>query len=266
MKMRIRNKKTHKKKTFNKRKPKNTLKKNTATNKRTRTNKKTRKIVKGGEKRKEREDECAICYEELNNPDNPDITLSCQHTFHRTCMINTCRHMRDDCTCPLCRTVLTPQDLDALGIAQPLVQQLPVPEPRALPESLPPRRRARRPEVPPQLDTIDEFRNYINDKLRAPTREPLEKLDTVLTKFLGTDSLPVELYEDAMEFELEQIGPASFHRYRFIRIVDLRDIPAPENRLNKKYFRFVDYAEAGHADEFHDPDQALIVAYDVVEV
>jgi len=273
MKMGIRNIKTHKKKIFtqlknsngyNKRKPKNTLKKNRATKKRRRTNKRTRKIAKGGEKRKERDHECAVCYEELNNPNNPDITLSCDHTFHKNCMINTCRHMRSPCLCPLCRGVLTPGDLNALGIAP--AQQLPAPEPRELPESLPPRRRERQPEVPPQLDSIDEFRNYINDKLRAPTREPLEKLDTVLTKFLGTDSLPVELYEDAMEFELEQIGPASFHRYRFIRIVDLRDIPAPQNRSNKKYFRFIDYVEAGHADEFNDPDLALIVAYDVVEV
>jgi RING-like zinc finger len=258
--MRIRNKKTHKKKTFNKRKPKNTLKKNRS----------TRKIVKGGEKRKERDHECAICYEELNNPDNPDITLSCDHTFHRNCIINTCRHMRGPCLCPLCRGVLTPGDLNELRIAQPVPESFVPPqqslEPREPPESLPPRRRARQPEVLPQLDTIDEFRTYINDKLRAPTREPLEKLDTVLTKFLGSDSLPVELYEDAMEFELEQIGPATFHRYRFIRIIDLRDIPAPQNRSNKKYFRYIDYEEAGHADEFHDPDLALIVAYDVVEV
>lgn len=252
MKMRIRNKKTHKKKTFNKRKPKNTLKKNRAT-KRRRTNKRTRKIVKGGEKRKEREDECAICYEELNNPDNPDITLSCQHTFHRTCMINTCRHMRGPCLCPLCRGVLTPQDLDALGIAP-------------YPQEIPPRENP--PEMPPSLHTIDEFRNYINDKLRAPTRSPLEKLEPALDEFLGTDNLPVELYEEdiAMEFELQQSGPASFHRYQFLGIVNLEDIPPPENRSNKKYFRYIDYSEAGHADEFDDPDQALIYLYDVVEL
>ena len=75
--------KTHKKKTFYKRKSKKTVRKNKAT----RTRK--RKIMKGGEKRKEREDECAICYEELNNLNNPDVTLSCDpnHTFHRNCII-----------------------------------------------------------------------------------------------------------------------------------------------------------------------------------
>ena len=238
--MRIRNKKTHKKKTFNKRKPKNTVKKNKA------TKTKKRKIIKGGEKRKEREDECAVCYEELNNPDNPDITLSCQHIFHRNCIINTCRYMRDDCTCPLCRRVLTSEDLNTLGIVPP-----PSPPP---------------PEVP-YLDSIDEFREYINNKLRAPTRSPLEKLENILYDFLGTDRLPVEVFEDvAMEFELEQIGPASFHRYRFIRIIDLEDMPAPENRLNKKYFQYIDYWTAGQADDADNPEQDMIVAYEVNEV
>jgi len=248
--------KSHKKKSFYKRKPKKTVKRNKAT----RTRK--RKIVKGGEKRKERENECPICYEELNNPDNPDITLSCDHTFHRNCMINTCRHMRGRCTCPYCRGELTDADLDNLGIAQPQPQ----PQDPAQILQLPP-------QDPPSLETIDEFRIYINDKLRAPTRTPLEKLENELDKFIGTDNLPVELYEDvAMEFELQQIGPAAFHRYRFIRIIDLEDIPP--NRLNKKYFRFIDlwngnqlenpnYYEENHDD---DPEQDMIIAYDVFEV
>ena len=229
MKMRIRNIKTHKKKTFNKRKPNNNgMKKNRVTKKRTRTTKRTRKTVKGGEKRKEREDECAVCYEELNNEDNPDITLSCHHTFHKNCIINTCRHMRSPCLCPLCRGVLTTEDLNALGIAP---QE--VPHPREIPQMENP------PEMPPILHTIDEFREYINNKLRSPTRTPLEKLENTLDIFLGTDHLPIELYEEdiAMVFELQQIGPATFHRYYFLGIVNLEDIPAPQNRSNKKYFR-----------------------------
>ena len=258
MKMRNIKIKTHKKKTFYKKKPKKTVKKNKAT----RTRK--RKIVKGGEKRKERENECPICYEELNNPDNPDITLSCDHTFHRNCMINTCRHMRGRCTCPYCRGELTDADLDNLGIAQP--QPQPQPQDPAQILQLPP-------QDPPSLETIDEFRIYINDKLRAPTRTPLEKLENELDKFIGTDNLPVELYEDvAMEFELQQIGPAAFHRYRFIRIIDLQDIPP--DRLNKKYFRYIDlwngnqldnpnYYEE-NPDDDHEVD--MIFAYDVFEV
>ena len=108
--MRTRNnkthKKTHKKKTLNKRKPKNTTVKKI----------KKRKIVKGGEPN-EREDDCAICLETLNNPDNPDITLSCQHKFHRNCMIDTCKNMRGACLCPLCRRVLPFDDLNILEIS-----------------------------------------------------------------------------------------------------------------------------------------------------
>jgi hypothetical protein len=261
IKIKTHKKKTHKKKSFYKRKPKKTVKRNKATTTR------KRKIVKGGEKRKEREHECAICYEELNNPDNPDnpdITLSCDHTFHRNCMIDTCRHMRGPCTCPLCRGELTDAELDNLGIAnlqQPQQQQHP-PQIFQVP-----------PQDPPSLETIDEFRIYINDKLRAPTRTPLEKLENELYKFIGTDKLPVELYEDvAMEFELQQIGPAAFHRYRFIRIIDLQDIPP--DRLNKKYVRFIDLWNGNQLENPHyyeeNPsdyeDQDMIIAYDVFEV
>jgi hypothetical protein len=108
--MRTRNNKTHKKtykkKTLNKRKPKNTTVKKI----------KKRKIVKGGEPN-EREDDCAICLETLNNPDNPDITLSCQHKFHRNCMIDTCKNKRGNCLCPLCRKVLSLDDLNILEIS-----------------------------------------------------------------------------------------------------------------------------------------------------
>jgi hypothetical protein len=258
--MRIKNKnsKGHKK-TFNKRKSKNTTKRSTKKHKYTRK----RKITKGGMEQKEIEDECPICYQKLNDPDNPDITLSCNHTFHRNCIIDACRHIRGPCTCPICRRELTPEDLENLGIAQPQPQ-----------ERDPPRIFQLAPRVPPSLETIDEFRIYINDKLRHPTRTPLEKLENELEKFIGTDSLPVELYEDAMEFELEQRGPAAFHRYRFIRIIDLEDIPPPENRLNKKYFRYIDYWSAlqnenpNYYEENHDDDheQDMILAYDVFEV
>jgi hypothetical protein len=69
-----------------------------------------------------------------------------------------------------------------------------------------------------------------------------------------------------MEFDLEQIGPEGFYRYRFLRIVALEDIP--RNRLNKKYFRYITYEEAGELDDFSEDelDQAGIILYDVVEL
>ena len=166
--------KRRKYKTVNKRK-KNTK---TKAKKKKNTSTKKRKIVKGGMEEKERDNECAICFEELNNEDqeNPFITLGCNHTFHRNCIINTCRHQRGPCLCPLCRGVLTPEELNELGIALPLQPQLP--------------------RAPSNLETVEEFKNYINDKLRAPTRMPLEKLENELYEFLGTDNLPVELYEE----------------------------------------------------------------------
>jgi hypothetical protein len=235
--------KRRKYKTVNKRIPKNkvnknALKKNTAKRGRRRTKK--RKITKGGVKRKERDGECAICLEDFNEEDNPDIiTLGCGHSFHRNCIINTCRHMQGPCTCPLCREPLTNADLNKLGIGPP-----------------------------PTLDTVEDFKNYINDKLRAPTRRPIEKLENELDYFLGRDVLPLELSDGdyAMEFDLEQIGPELFYRYRFLRIVPLEDIP--RNRLNKKYFRYITYEEAGELDDFAEDqlDQAGIILYNVIEL
>jgi len=243
--MRIRNKKTYKKKTFNKRKTKNTVKKNKAT----RTEK--RKIVKcGGEKRKERQDECVVCFEELNNPNNPDITLSCEHTFHIKCILKTCRHMPVPCLCPLCRGVLTFDELNTLGIAPPLPQPL-----------------------PPNLDNIREFKAYINSKLRGYTRVPLEKLKNVLESFLGTDSLPIRLFDDvAMEFELQKFafvgpdGPVEFYRYRLVKIIELDQIPPFIRLNNKKYFRYIDYFTAGQSENTEDDDANMLIAYEVNEV
>ena len=145
--MRIKNKNisTRKKRTFNKRIPKNKVNKNAVkknTTKRGRRRTKKRKTIKGGVKRKERDGECAICLENFNEEDNPNIiTLNCGHSFHRNCIINTCTHMNDPCTCPLCRQPLTPEDLNELGIMPP--------------EPLLP--------LPPELHTMNAFREYIND-------------------------------------------------------------------------------------------------------
>jgi hypothetical protein len=241
--------KRRKYKTVNKRKKNNKTKhikkKNTSIRK--------RKIVKGGMDDTARDNECAICFEELNNEDkeNPIITLHCNHTFHRQCVINSCENVRLECKCPLCRKILTPVEKEELHL--PFFPQMPEIQ-------LPPRE--------PNFDTVEEFKNYINDKLRPPTRRPLEKLENELDYFLGHDVVPLELLDgdNAMEFDLEQIGPEGFYRYRFLRIVASEDIP--RNRLNKKYFRYVTYEEAGELDDFSEDelDMASIIACNVIEL
>ena len=234
----------YKKKTFKKRKAKKTLKKRKPKKTLKQTLKKRVKkikIIKGGENggEEERENECAICYEELNNQDNPDITLSCQHTFHKNCMVNTCRHTRGDCMCPLCRTVLTQEDFNDLGNPPP-------------PPPPPPR-----PELP-YLYSINEFREYINNKLRAPTRNALEKLEHALNEFVGTDNLPYEIFDDVMEFELQQIGP--LFRYRFLGILQPSDVPR-NPVVNKKYFRYINY-EIARDENWADPDEFELLGPD----
>lgn len=241
--------KRRKYKTVNKRKKNNKTKHNKKKN----TYTKKRRIMKGGMDDTERDNECAICFEELNNEDqeNPIITLGCNHTFHRQCVINSCRNVHLECKCPLCRKPLTLVEKEELGLL--LLPQMPE-------IHLPPRG--------PYFDTVEEFKNYINDKLRPPTRTPLEKLENELDYFLGRDVLPLELSngDNAMEFDLEQIGPEGFYRYRFLRIVTLEDIP--RNRINKKYFRYITYEEAGELDDFAEDEleNAGIIIYDVIEL
>ena len=153
------------------------------------------------------------------------------------------------CRCPLCRRELTDEELEELGIISPQPEQIPQLQ-----------------TGPPYLETIDEFRDYINEKLRDPTMTPLENLENALDEFIATDRLPIELYEEAMEFELQEIPPDSLHRYRFVGMVDLENIPLDENRANKIYFRYIDYSESGQQDEFDDPNQAFINAYDVQQL
>lgn len=228
----------YKRKTFSKRKSKKSIKKRTTKKKGLVTMKRAsirkRRLFKGGQEDKE---ECPICYEELGNPAN-DITLSCRHTFHKECMHSTCNGSgnRYSCSCPLCRKHLTQEEMQEVGFSPSLILQTP----------------SEMYNLPPYLITIDDFKRYINNKLRAPTRSPLVALQRELEEFLGTDALPFEIYDKPMEFDLDEIGP--LYRYRFTRIVD--NIPA--NRLNKKYFIYTDHnEETGDLDEY---------AYDVYEV
>ena len=225
----VKNKSTYKRKTLTKRKSKGSMHKKPI--KKTRRKMRRMRKMRGGQEEKE---ECPICLEDFSDPNNV-ITLLCNHKFHKTCMKATCeaKTIVSICFCPLCRKQLSEQEIQELGVVQGPVE---------MPAY----------NFPPYLMTIDDFKTYINNKLRAPTRQPLEALNRELDEFLGTDSLPFDIFDKIMEFDLEQI--ASLHRYRFIGIV--QNVPA--NRLNKKYFVFTD-----HNDETGEDSDT---AFDVYEV
>jgi hypothetical protein len=118
-----------------------------------------RKSVKGGGPEKRKREQCPVCLQDITDDD--EITLSCTHTFHKTCMTSTCNMPQFDnktkCNCPLCRRQLTVKDLATLGI---------------------------------YINTITEFKEYVNTKLEAKySRTPsvaLSVLMNVLEEFIGT--------------------------------------------------------------------------------
>lgn len=190
-----------------------------------------RKLMKGGDE----EDVCAICLDKFKNQDDT-ITLSCGHRFHKECITDACNKSRNtrNCFCPYCRKELTHEDKAQIGFIPTLT-----PIQTAITTN----------RDPPYLDEIDDFRQYINNKLRAPTRLPLEALNNSLDEFLGTDALPVYILEEIMEFDLQQIGP--LYRYRFIGIVQ----NVPRDRGNKKYFVYTQWED----DQIEPPDDDNIV-------
>ena len=203
---------------------KKTFKKN---KKKTINNRKTinkRKIIKGGE-----EDVCAICLDTLVNTD-ANITLSCNHTFHIECMTSACKGSLNttQCLCPFCRKQLTTEEMNILGFS-PTLYYTPI-----LPSTH-------------YIDTLREFKQYINRKLRAPTREPLHKLLDELDLFLGTDHLPGDLFYRTMEFKLQRYEHSRLTRYQFIRITGVREV-IPNNSTDKKYIEY-DFDEEGIAED-----------------
>jgi len=232
-----------KRKTLKKRK---TIQKRKLTKKRKTIRK--RRPMRGGE-----EEDCPICLEEMNNPDK-NITLSCNHKFHKKCMSDTCRSTasKNKCLCPLCRKQLSPEEMKTLGFEPIATETMSNTIFNNLNEL-------------PYLFSMEEFKVYINQKLRAPTRFPLDKLERELKMFLGTDRLPLEIYDEIMEFNLEQIS--NLYRYRFTGIV--RNVPT--NKLQKKYFKFLqmddedrEHYRQEYGDE--DEDEVDIYAYQLVEL
>jgi hypothetical protein len=108
---------------------------------------------------KEDKKKCPVCLEDITDDD--EITLSCTHTFHKTCMTMTCNMPQFDektkCNCPMCRKLLTPKELATLGI---------------------------------YFHTIKEFKEYVNTKLEAEysrtSSHALHVLMNVLEEFIGT--------------------------------------------------------------------------------
>jgi len=156
--------------------------------------------------------------------------MRCEHTFHRDCMIETCKFSPVSCKCPKCRRVLTIFDFADLGLL-------------------------------PKLTTIAQFQQYINYKLKDHTTTPLVKLREELDSFLGTDKLPLELLGNvALEFDIvTRLSNQTLKRYRLERILylDLEDLPSHNQLETKKYFRFI---------SIWDPEQYKIIAYQVDEV
>ena len=194
---------------------KNTLKKN---KRKTINNRKTinkRKLIKGGI---DEEDVCAICLDPLTDA---IITLACNHTFHQECMTSACQGSLNttQCLCPLCRKPLTTEEMNILGFSPINRSNIPV---------LPPT---------PYLNTLRQFKEYINRKLRAPTSQPFNKLIYELDLFLGTDHLPSNLFFRTMEFKLQRYHPSRLTRYQFIRITRESEV-IPINSPDQMYIEY----------------------------
>jgi hypothetical protein len=189
-------------------------------NRKTKKNLNRKRKMKGGE----HNEECAICLEDLNNSEVIQLSKKfsekqkkevCGHKFHLECMSEVCEKSpnTETCTCPLCRTPLSPEEMTKLIF-----------EPKKI-----------------STDSIDGFKEYINNKLRAPTAHPLDKLKKELEKFISTD-LPLYMYDDKiMEFSLENRRGSRLHKYQFKGIVER--VPGIFSRGSNKYFKFLPFSE-----------------------
>ena len=148
--------------------------------------------------------------------------MSCKHTFHKTCMTSVCNMPQFDeenkCNCPMCRKLLTQEELDILGIKYPPQVENRRTILQIADESLD------RMGVPPRLDTIEEFGEYINAKLEAEySRSPLDLLMSALEEFIGTDRTPSDLIGEIMEFRLKRkfvFAFSNLYTYEFTKIVE----------------------------------------------
>ena len=203
-------------------------------------------VKKGTTSKEEDKKECPVCLEYITDDD--EITLRCTHTFHKTCMTMNCNMSQFDeknpCNCPMCRTKLTDVELDTLGIKYPTRKIGP-------PPNLAPF------EYPPYLETIEEFKEYVNTKLEAEySRTPLDALDVlmnVLKEFSGTDNIPNHVIRGIMEFRLKHrsipnrsiflLQNTYEFTYEFTKILEEGDVVD----RSRKYFEYT-FDEALIAD------------------
>jgi hypothetical protein len=188
-----------------------------------RTYKKEPSVKKGPPKKEEKKEdkkECPVCLEDITDD---AITLNCNHTFHKTCMTGVCNMAQFDeenkCNCPMCRKLLTQEELDILGIKYPtreVAVRLTTRTPRQILDEY-----LDRIGYPPRLDTIEEFKEYINAKLEAEySRSPSDVLMNVLEEFIGSDRMPSDLIGGIMEFRLKNHVFSFRNTYEFIKIVE----------------------------------------------
>ena len=206
---------------------------------------KNRKPARGGTRSRSRSrspvSECPICMEELNSP-SKEIKLHCNHRFHKECMRQTCNAAPVKCKCPMCRRILTPKEYIELDISP---TRNPI-------QSFPSIHGTR------YLNTIDDFKTEINRQLRAPTRTPMVKLTQALSAYLGTDFLPLDIYDDVMEFEIKDIRDTRLQKYQFVRMVRR----PPIVRRNRKYFKY----EMNEDETIGEDSDYTVIATDVYEV
>ena len=197
---------------------------NRKTNKmKTKKNLNRKRKMKGGE----HNEECAICLEGLKNSEVIQLS-NCKHKIHFDCMSEVCEKSpnTETCICPLCRTPLSPEDMTKLGF-----------KPKKMSTHIS--------DIVIPHDSIDVFKENINNKLRAPTAHPLDKLKKELQKFISTD-LPLYMYDDKiMEFSLENIRGTQLQRYQFKGIVER----VPFSRGSNKYFKFLPFSEDEWVEE-----------------
>lgn len=217
------------------------------------TNKKTKKTTVKHKKIKGGDDinRCSICLDEIKEGIDDIINLTCTHNFHKDCLYDYCKYsgkkyfsgMKKSyiCNCPLCRTQLDKNDLEKLGFHTIDIESI----------LLSAKNDQERENLmddffsePPYLINETRFKKYINKKLRAPTKMPIDKLKKELEEFINDNDLsyqlPSDIHDKIMEFELQQITP-QLSRFNFIKIVERVPMNISifrNDKKNKKYYKF----------------------------
>jgi hypothetical protein len=178
-------------------------------------------------------DECAICFEPLNDD---IITTVCNHTFHKKCLIETCKSVwnisKNNCKCPLCRKPIDDQikplipknsDIDSLNLLNL---------------------------------SYDDFVLFANHYLDRPSMNP----DEILFQFLDAYEYSFDyripdiityMDEPILVFEKKFVRMDNYQHalYKYIFSGVITRLPFYMFRGNKKYFQLVIIDEEFHFEE-----------------